>query len=89
MRFHQHRSSSAFDPISLAEMDGVKLQDRVDTKYVFGEHRLAEVMEAMLPHYRLWKWMACGARSTAVYISIHPTFSITRTIITSVRSAAR
>lgn len=44
---------SAFDPISLAEMDGVKLQDRVDTKYVFGEHRLAEVMEAMLPHYRL------------------------------------
>lgn len=42
-----------FAPISLAEMDGVKLQDRVDTKYVFGEHRLPEVLEAMLPHYRL------------------------------------
>lgn len=42
-----------FAPISLEEMDGVKLQDRVDTKYVFGDHRLAEVLEAMLPHYRL------------------------------------
>ncbi len=42
-----------FEPISLAEMDGVKLQDRVDTKYVFGEHELPEVLEAMLPHYRL------------------------------------
>ncbi|HNU55243.1 MAG TPA: polyphosphate polymerase domain-containing protein [Flavobacteriales bacterium] len=42
-----------FEPISLEEMDGVKLQDRVDTKYVFGEGRLAEVLEAMLPHYRL------------------------------------
>ncbi|HPF89663.1 MAG TPA: polyphosphate polymerase domain-containing protein [Flavobacteriales bacterium] len=42
-----------FEPISLEEMDGVKLQDRVDTKYVFGEDRLPEVLEAMLPHYRL------------------------------------
>ncbi|MBX2971775.1 MAG: polyphosphate polymerase domain-containing protein [Flavobacteriales bacterium] len=42
-----------FDPISLAEMDGVKLQDRVDTKYVFGGHELPDVLEAMLPHYRL------------------------------------
>lgn len=42
-----------FAPISLAEMDGVKLQDRVDTKYVFGEHQLPDVLEAMLPHYRL------------------------------------
>ncbi|MBL7939447.1 MAG: polyphosphate polymerase domain-containing protein [Flavobacteriales bacterium] len=42
-----------FEPISLAEMDGVKLQDRVDTKYVFGEDRLPEVFTAMLPDYRL------------------------------------
>lgn len=42
-----------FDPISLAEMDGVKLQDRVDTKYVVGMDRLGEVWQAMLPHYRL------------------------------------
>lgn len=42
-----------FEAITLAEMDGVKLQDRVDTKYVFGEDQLANVLEAMLPHYRL------------------------------------
>ena len=42
-----------FLAISLSETDGVKLQDRVDTKYVFGEHELPEVLEAMLPHYRL------------------------------------
>ncbi len=44
---------SRFEPISLAEMDGVKLQDRVDTKYVFAEERLDEVLQAMLPDYRL------------------------------------
>jgi len=42
-----------FQPISLEEMDGVKLQDRVDTKYVFGEGRLPEVLTAMLADYRL------------------------------------
>lgn len=42
-----------FQPISLAEMDGVKLQDRVDTKYVFGEERLPDVLGEMLDHYRL------------------------------------
>jgi hypothetical protein len=42
-----------FEPISLAEMDGVKLQDRVDTKYVLPGVKLAQVLEAMLPHYRL------------------------------------
>jgi hypothetical protein len=42
-----------FAPISLADMDGVKLQDRVDTKYVFGEAELPEVLAAMLPHYRV------------------------------------
>ncbi len=30
---------NSFEPITLAEMDGVKLQDRVDTKYVFAEDR--------------------------------------------------
>lgn len=42
-----------FDPISLAEMDGVKLQDRVDTKYVFSEADLPGVLTAMLKDYRL------------------------------------
>lgn len=42
-----------FTPITLAEMDGVKLQDRMDTKYVFGRALLPALLEDMLPHYRL------------------------------------
>lgn len=42
-----------FEPVTLAEMDDVKLQDRVDTKYVFPESLLPAVLEAMLPDYRL------------------------------------
>ncbi len=34
-------------------MDNVKLQDRTDTKFVLGSLELLEVMEEMLPHYRL------------------------------------
>ncbi len=44
---------AAFQPISLEEMDNVKLQDRTDTKFVLGSLELLEVMEEMLPHYRL------------------------------------
>ncbi|HMQ74513.1 MAG TPA: polyphosphate polymerase domain-containing protein [Flavobacteriales bacterium] len=42
-----------FAPITLAEMDGVKLQDRMDTKYVFSEALLPAVLADMLSHYRL------------------------------------
>ena len=42
-----------FRPIGLAEMDAVRLQDRVDTKYVFPAGRLDAVLEELLPHYRL------------------------------------
>lgn len=44
---------SKFESISLAEMDGVKLQDRVDTKYVFGQVDLPEVLSAMQADYRI------------------------------------
>lgn len=46
-------SIDRFDPISLAEMDDVKLQDRVDTKYVFAQERLPGVLDAMMADYRL------------------------------------
>jgi hypothetical protein len=52
-----------FQPISLAEMDGVKLQDRVDTKYVLSEAQLPELLEAMVPHYRILE--VEGIRGTA------------------------
>lgn len=42
-----------FDPISLEEMDGVKLQDRVDTKYVLAERTMPALLEAMREHYRV------------------------------------
>ncbi len=42
-----------FPPITLEEMDGVRLQDRMDTKYVFARALLPEVLCGMLPHYRL------------------------------------
>ncbi|MBK9176974.1 MAG: polyphosphate polymerase domain-containing protein [Flavobacteriales bacterium] len=44
---------NGFASISLAEMDGVKLQDRVDTKYVFAEERLPELLTALAFHYRV------------------------------------
>ena len=42
-----------FDPISLAEMDAVKLMDRMDTKYIFHVSGLEKVLEQLIPHYRL------------------------------------
>ncbi|MCI1753557.1 MAG: VTC domain-containing protein [Flavobacteriales bacterium] len=42
-----------FAPIKLAEMDAVQLLVRMDTKYVFGAHRLTELLEELLPEYRL------------------------------------
>jgi hypothetical protein len=44
---------SRFEPISLGEMDDVKLQKRVDTKYVFSSGLLPALLQAMLPDYRL------------------------------------
>lgn len=42
-----------FTPISLAEMDSVKLQNRVDTKYVFAGGDLPTLLVEMHEHYRL------------------------------------
>jgi len=44
---------SQFAPISLAEMDGVKLQNRVDTKYVFAEGALVGFLAALREDYRV------------------------------------
>jgi VTC domain len=43
----------AFEPIGLEEMNEVALFDRTDTKYMFHEDRLNDVLTALLPHYRL------------------------------------
>ena len=44
---------SRFAPITLGEMDGVQLQDRVDTKYLFAGSHLGEVLDSILSQYRL------------------------------------
>lgn len=54
---------NSFEPITLAEMDSVKLQDRSDTKYVLAEAQLPKVLEAMREHYRVLE--VDGVRGTA------------------------
>ncbi len=44
---------SDFTPISLEEMDHVKLLDRIDTKYVLHEAQLADFLPAVAAHYKL------------------------------------
>jgi len=40
-----------FDPITLQQMDGVKLLDRVDTKFMFNARNLPSILEAMKADY--------------------------------------
>ncbi|MBI3416088.1 MAG: polyphosphate polymerase domain-containing protein [Verrucomicrobia bacterium] len=42
-----------FDPISLNEMEGVKLMDRLDAKFTFRSEQLPAILQAMVPHYRM------------------------------------
>ncbi|MBK6777749.1 MAG: polyphosphate polymerase domain-containing protein [Flavobacteriales bacterium] len=41
-----------YAPITLAEMDSVQLLNRTDTKYVFAESDLPNLLEMIAPHYR-------------------------------------
>lgn len=40
-------------PISLSEMDGVALQNRTDTKFIFGIEKLGPLLEKLAPNYRV------------------------------------
>ncbi len=51
-----------FEPISLTEMDRVALQDRMDTKYVFGSAQLPELLEQLRSEYRILE--VAGKRGT-------------------------
>lgn len=42
-----------FDPISLKEMDSVKLLDRIDTKFVFHAELLPKILEEASVYYRM------------------------------------
>lgn len=47
------RALAAFEPITLREMDGVSLQNRVDTKYVFADSFLPELLRGLAHSYRV------------------------------------
>ena len=42
-----------FEPITLKEMDGVKLMNRTDTKFIFNVSHYATVMNEIMEHYRV------------------------------------
>ena len=44
---------SEFNPISLKEMDGVKLMNRTDTKFVFHIDKLSLLLQNMIPYYKV------------------------------------
>ena len=44
---------AGFNPISLGEMDRVKLMDRTDSKYALSFDKLGPVLEALSDHYRV------------------------------------
>lgn len=44
---------TSYDPITLAEMDGVKLMDRTDTKYTFNINKLSYVLTQAKPFYKV------------------------------------
>ncbi len=47
------KAASIFEKISLQEMDGVKLMNRVDVKYLVPIHLLPEVLNEAKKHYRI------------------------------------
>ena len=42
-----------FDPISLSEMDEVKLMNRTDTKFIFSTSTLLKIVPKLVDHYRV------------------------------------
>lgn len=59
---------TTYTPISLEEMDHVKLLDRIDTKFILHEDQLREFLEAMATHYNL---LVIGGKSTHPYETLY------------------
>ncbi|MDF7818807.1 polyphosphate polymerase domain-containing protein [Runella sp. MFBS21] len=47
------QKASLYEPISLAEMDGVKLMNRTDAKFLVPLSMLSSILDDLRPHYRL------------------------------------
>lgn len=50
-----HQLLNTFTPISLAEMESVKLMDRTDTKFTFHISQLPKVLELAKEHYKIFE----------------------------------
>jgi len=59
---------SNFIPISLEEMDHVKLLDRIDTKFVINEGQLSDYLEAVVPDYYI---LTIGGESLHPYETLY------------------
>ncbi len=46
---------NSFDPISLGQMEKVKLLNRMDKKFCFSAHRLQDILKQLEPHYFILK----------------------------------
>ena len=44
---------SSFAPITLKEMSGIKLMNRIDTKYITTEEHLMKLLEMLSKNYRV------------------------------------
>ena len=51
--FSTNKIMSKFDPIGLDEMDGQKLQDRVDTKFLFEANQLPQILDEVHSEYAI------------------------------------
>ncbi len=57
-----------FDKISLAEMDAVKLMNRIDTKYIFKRGKLTDVLKDIEDHYFV---LEIDGKRSFPYISLY------------------
>ena len=50
---HIRQQANSFEPISLAEMDSVKLMNRTDAKFLIPLEMFSAILTDLLPHYRI------------------------------------
>jgi hypothetical protein len=59
---------NSFQPITLEEMDGVKLMDRTDTKYTFHISKLEQVLALIIDNYKV---LEINKKRTAEYKTLY------------------
>ena len=68
MNINLSKMVSGFQPISLSEMDGVKLMNRTDTKFAFKVDKLLLLLKRIIPFYRV---LAIDGRFIQDYKSLY------------------